>query len=66
MYLKILPMKGVMTFGKKVNLCPCYVGPCEILQSVGKVAYVLRLPSELSSVHTVFHVSMLKKFIGDP
>ena len=39
--------------------------PHEILQRIGKVAYQLRLPSELASVHPVFHVSMLKKCIGD-
>ena len=65
-YLKISPMKKVMRFGKKGKLSPRYVGPYEVLQRVGKVAYELRLPSELASVHPVFHVSMLKKCIGDP
>ena len=41
------------------------MGPYEILQKVGKVAYELKLPMELVSVHLVFHVSMLKKCIGD-
>ena len=53
-------------FGKKGMLSPRYVGPYEILRMVGKVSYELRLPSELASVHPVFHVSMLKKCIGDP
>ena len=66
MYLKISPMKGVVRFGKKRKLSPRYVGPYEILQNIGKVAYDLRLPSELASFHPIFHVSMLKKFIGDP
>ena len=52
-------------FGKKGMLSPRYVGPYEILRMVGKVSYELRLPSELASVHPVFHVSMLKKCIGD-
>ena len=64
-YLKISPMKGMVRFGKKVKLSPCYVGPCKILQRVGKVAYELKIPSELASVHPVFHISMLKKCIGD-
>ena len=36
------------------------------MQRVGKVAYELKLPGELALVHPIFHVSMLKKFIGDP
>ena len=59
-------MKGVIRFGKKGKLSPRYVGPYEILQRVGKVAYELKLPSELASVHLVFHVSMIKKCINDP
>ena len=59
-------MKGVVRFGKKGKLSPRYVVPFEILQMVGKVSYELKLPSELSSVHPVFHVSMFKKYIGDP
>ena len=66
MYLKISPMKGVVRFGKKGKLSPRYVGPYEILQRVGKVAYELKLPSKLASVHPLIHVSMLKKCIGDP
>ncbi|KAL5548306.1 hypothetical protein UlMin_003537 [Ulmus minor] len=59
-------MKGVMRFGKKGKLSPRYIGPFEILERIGKVAYKLALPSELSAVHNVFHVSMLRKYILDP
>ena len=41
------------------------MGPYKMLQRVGKVAYELKLPSKLASDHPVFHVSMLKKCIGD-
>ncbi|XP_069144364.1 uncharacterized protein [Solanum lycopersicum] len=58
--------KGVMRFCKKGKLSLRYVRPYEILQRVGDVAYELALPAELSSVHPVFHVSMLKKFLGNP
>ena len=58
-------MKGVKRFGKKGKLSSRNVGPYKVLERVGKVVYELRLPSELDSVHPVFHVSMLKKFIGD-
>ncbi|KAH0714923.1 hypothetical protein KY284_007828 [Solanum tuberosum] len=64
-YLKISPMKGVMRFGKKWKLSPRFVGLYEILKRVGKVAYELDLSNELASVHLVFHVSMLKKCVGD-
>ncbi|WMV33252.1 hypothetical protein MTR67_026637 [Solanum verrucosum] len=58
-------MKGVMRFGKKGKLSPRYVGLYKILKCVGKVAYELDLQNELAPVHLVFHVSMLKKCIGD-
>ncbi|GKC97245.1 reverse transcriptase domain-containing protein, partial [Tanacetum coccineum] len=59
--LKVSPWKGVMRFGKKGKLAPRYVGPFEILERIGPVAYRLRLPNELSKVHDTFHVSNLKK-----
>jgi len=65
-FLKISPMKGVMRFGKKGKLSPRYIGPYKILRRIGQVAYELELPSELEFVHPVFHVSMLRKCIGDP
>ncbi|XP_049399910.1 uncharacterized protein LOC125863997 [Solanum stenotomum] len=63
--LKVSPMKGVMRFGKKVNLSPRYIGPFEIIDCVGPVAYRFALPHNLSKVHPVFHVSMLKRYHGN-
>ena len=60
------PMKGVMRFGKKGKLTPSYIEPFEIKSRVGEVAYRLVLPPELSRIHQVFHVSMLRKYITDP
>ncbi|GJV50931.1 hypothetical protein Tco_1446672 [Tanacetum coccineum] len=62
--LKVSPWKGVIRFGKKGKLAPRYVGPFEILERVGPVAYRLRLPEELSGVHDTFHVSNLKTMSG--
>ncbi|GJY75499.1 reverse transcriptase domain-containing protein [Tanacetum coccineum] len=61
--LKVSPWKGVMHFGKKGKLAPRYVGPFEIHERIGLVAYRLRLPEELSSVHDTFHVLNLKKCV---
>ncbi|GJQ97091.1 putative ribonuclease H-like domain-containing protein [Tanacetum coccineum] len=63
--LKVTPWKGVVRFGKKGKLAPRYVGPFEILERIGLVAYRLRLPEELNSVHDTFHVSNLKKCLAD-
>ena len=41
-YLKISPIKGVVKFGKNGKLSPCYVGPYEIIQRVGRVSYEVR------------------------
>ncbi|GKC00531.1 hypothetical protein Tco_0986667 [Tanacetum coccineum] len=63
--LRVSPWKGVVRFGKKGKLAPRYVGPFEILERIGLVAYRLRLPEELSSVYYTFHVSNLKKCLAD-
>ncbi|GJU15036.1 putative reverse transcriptase domain-containing protein [Tanacetum coccineum] len=63
--LNISPWKGVIRFRKKGMLAPRYVGPFKILERIGHVAYWLRLPEELSSVHGIFHVSNLKKCLVD-
>ena len=65
-FFKVSPMKGVMRFGKKGKLAPRYIGPFDIRSKVGKVAYMLVLPPELSRIHSIFHVSMLRTYIPDP
>ncbi|KAL4022676.1 hypothetical protein IC575_016420 [Cucumis melo] len=54
--------------GDKVflKLSPRFVGPLEILERIGPVAYRLALPPSLSVVHDVFHVSILRKYMLDP
>ncbi|GJS35593.1 putative reverse transcriptase domain-containing protein [Tanacetum coccineum] len=64
--LKVSPWKGVVRFGKKGKLAPRFVGPFEITERIGKVAYRLRLPQELNNVHDMFHVSNIKKCLADP
>ncbi|GKE98262.1 hypothetical protein Tco_0021613, partial [Tanacetum coccineum] len=62
---KVTPWKGVVHFGKKGKLAPRYVGPFKILERIGFVAYRLRLPEELNSMHDTFHVSNMKKCLAD-
>ncbi|WMV57807.1 hypothetical protein MTR67_051192 [Solanum verrucosum] len=59
-------MKGVMRFGNKGKLSPRYIGPYRIAKRIGSVAYELELPHELAAVHPIFHISKLKKCMGDP
>ncbi|WMV19392.1 hypothetical protein MTR67_012777 [Solanum verrucosum] len=54
-----------MIFGKKGKLSPRYIGPYRIYKRIGNVAYELELPPELAAIHPVFHISMLKKCMGD-
>ncbi|GKC41345.1 putative reverse transcriptase domain-containing protein [Tanacetum coccineum] len=63
--LKVSPSKGVVHFRKKGKLTPRYVGSFKILERIGLVAYRLRLPEELSSVHDTFYVSNMKKCLVD-
>ncbi|GKC22980.1 hypothetical protein Tco_1025130 [Tanacetum coccineum] len=63
--LKVSPWKGVVRFGKKGKLAPRYVRLFEILERIGLVAYRLRLPEALSSVHDTFHVLNPKKCLAD-
>ena len=65
-FLRISPWKGVLQFRKKGKLSPRYMGPYEIVERIGEVAYWLRLPPELARIHDVFHVSMFRKYIENP
>ncbi|KAJ9565898.1 hypothetical protein OSB04_001864 [Centaurea solstitialis] len=63
--LKVSPWKGLIRFGKKGKLSPRFVGPFEVIERIGPVAYGLDLPMELSSIHDTFHVSNLKKCLSE-
>jgi hypothetical protein len=61
--LRVSPTRGVQRFGIKGKLAPGYIGPYEIIEECGPVAYQLRLPSQLAANHDVFHISQLKKCV---
>lgn len=64
--MKLSSIKGILHFGKKGKLRPRYVGPFKILERVVDVAYRLALTSDLSIIHNIFHVSILRRYIPDP
>ena len=66
MYLNVSPLKGVQRFGLRGKLSPRFVGPFEIVERIGSVAYRLRLPESLAQVHDVFLVSTMRKYLSDP
>ena len=55
----------MLRFGKKGKLSPRFIGLYEILERVEPVAYRLAHPSELTKLHDVFHVSMLRRYRSD-
>ena len=61
-FLKVSPWKKVMRFRKKGKLNPRFIGPYEVIEKVGPVAYRLALPLNLEKIHNVFHVSMLRRY----
>ena len=65
-FLKVMPKRVKVRFGKMGKLSPRYIGPFEILERVDAVAYRLALPSSLSGVHEVFHVFMLWEYTPYP
>ena len=65
-FLKVMLKRGVVRFDKRGKLSLRFIGPLEILERIGTVAYRLALPPSMSGVHEVFHVSMLRKYTPDP
>ena len=63
--LKVIPKRGVVRFDKHGKLSPRFIGPFEILERIGTVAYRLALPPSMLGVHEVFHGSMLRKYTPD-
>jgi hypothetical protein len=65
-YLRVSPMKGVRRFDIKGKLAPRYIGLYPIIDKYGPTSYQVQLPSRLSGVHNVFHVSQLKGCLKPP
>ena len=65
-FLKVMPKRGVVRFGKRGKLSPRFIRPFEILERIGTVAYRSALLPSMTGVHEVFHISMLRKYTPDP
>ncbi|KAK2388470.1 hypothetical protein QL285_062153 [Trifolium repens] len=65
-FLRVNPTTGVGRALKAKKLTPKFIGPYQILERIGKVAYRITLPPVLSLIHDVFHVSQLRKYTPDP
>ena len=63
--LKVSPTKGVMRFERWGNLNPRYIRSFHIQRIVWEVAFELPLPSSFSAIHSVFHISKLRRYIPD-
>ncbi|XP_073135667.1 uncharacterized protein [Henckelia pumila] len=64
-FLKISPYRGTVKFEKRGKLSSRFIGPYEIIEKMGDLAYRLALPPALSGIHDVFHVSMARKYQQD-
>ena len=64
-FLKVSSWKKVMRFEKNGKLSPRFIEPYEVIENVGPVTYRLALPPELEKIHSVFHVSMLRRYRSD-
>jgi len=64
-FLRVNPITGVGRALKCRKLTPRFVGPFEIVEKIGVVAYRITLPLSLSNLHDVFHVSQLRKYVYD-
>jgi hypothetical protein len=63
-FLKVKANRSSLKLGNCSKLAAHYCGSFEILERIGPVAYMIALPASMS-IHNVFHVSLLKKYIPD-
>ena len=65
LFIKVSPLRNVVRFGSVGKLAPRFIGPFSITEWIGQIAYRVKLPERLSSIHYVFHVSHFWKCLHD-
>ncbi|KAL2230369.1 UNVERIFIED_CONTAM: hypothetical protein Sindi_1631300, partial [Sesamum indicum] len=65
-FLEMSSWRKILRFGRQGKLSLRYIGPYEIIERIGPLVYRLPLPTELSQIHDVFHISMLRRYRFDP
>ena len=65
-FLKVMPERGVVRFGRRGKLSPRVIGPFKILERIDNIAHRLALSPSMIGLHEVFHVSILWKYTPDP
>jgi hypothetical protein len=65
-FLWVKPHKSSIKLGKGAKISPRFMGPFDIVEKKGPMAYRLALPDSLMCMHDVFHVSVLRHYISDP
>jgi hypothetical protein len=58
--------KSLIKFGKGDKLSPRFLGPFNVVEKKGIVAYRLSLPDSLRHMHNFFHVFLLIHYASDP
>jgi len=64
-FLRVTPTIGVGRAIRSRKLSPKFIGPYQVLNRIGLVAYEIALPPQLANLHSVFHVSQLRKYVPD-
>jgi hypothetical protein len=65
-FMRLTPSRESLKYPKGGKLSPRYIGPFQITERIGIVAYRLSLPNGLIGIHDVFHISQLKSIIPTP
>ncbi|XP_050908810.1 uncharacterized protein LOC127122534 [Lathyrus oleraceus] len=65
-FLRVTLVTSVGRALKSRKLTPYFIGPYQISEKEGDVAYRITLSSSLANLHDVFHVSQLRRYIADP